>query len=240
MQTDQLKPGRRARRHQATQHEILDTARRQIAEAGAAALSLRAIARAMELTAPAIYRYFASRDELVTALIVAAYTSLADALAAGRDARAHDTPANRLLGLMLAYREWALAHPQDYALIFGTPIPGYAPPPGATEPAAARAMLVLAEGIAAALEASAAQLPPAYAAPAPAIAQQVERWRELLGFAGPRAALQIALVGWSRAHGLTSLELYGQMGRMIGDGAALYRAETIGLLRQIGLEPTEV
>src|SRR5512141_2660275 len=110
---------RQATRRSATRQEILDTARAQIAATGAAALSLRAIARQMELTAPALYRYFPSRDALVTALIVDAYHSLADALEAARDAIPETDPVGRILNIGTAYREWALIKPQWYMLIFG-------------------------------------------------------------------------------------------------------------------------
>src|SRR5262245_25193306 len=99
---------RQANRRSATRQEILDTARAQIAAAGAAALSLRAIARQMQLTAPALYRYFADRDALVTALIVDAFHSLADSLAAARDAETQAGMGKRLLEIALAYRAWAL------------------------------------------------------------------------------------------------------------------------------------
>ncbi len=239
METDRPTQSRRERQRQATRGEILDVARRQIAEMGAAALSLRAIARAMGLTAPAIYRYFGSRDELVTALIVDSYTSLAEALEGVRIAQDGREYAGRLLELMLAYRAWALAHPQDYALIFGTPIPGYAPPAGATEEAGSRALRVLVAEITAAIAVGALRPPLVYAAPEPELAQQLAAWRERFGVSVPAVALQLGLVCWARAHGLTSLELYGQVGRLLGDGAALYRAEALVLLGQLGLAPRE-
>src|SRR6185295_1221679 len=101
---------RQATRRSATRQEILDTARAQMAEAGAAALSLRAVARQMQLTAPALYRYFADRDALVTALIVEAFNALADSLAAVRDSQPEAGLGQRLLAIGLAYRAWALAH----------------------------------------------------------------------------------------------------------------------------------
>ncbi len=90
---------RRERVRAATIDEIKEIARRHIAEKGAAALSLRAIAREMGMTSPALYRYFASRDDLVTALIVDAYNSLADALEAARDACEEADHAGRLAAI---------------------------------------------------------------------------------------------------------------------------------------------
>ncbi|MEW5941158.1 MAG: TetR/AcrR family transcriptional regulator, partial [Chloroflexota bacterium] len=105
------------------QEAIKEKAWRQIAEEGAPALSLRAIARALKITAPAIYNYFPRRDDLVTALIVDAFTSLAEAQRASIESLPANDLKTRLATLGLAYREWALAYPQRYQLIFGTPIP---------------------------------------------------------------------------------------------------------------------
>lgn len=133
---------RRERLRTATIIEIKEIARRHMAEKGAAALSLRAIAREMGMSSPALYRYFASRNDLVTALIVDAYNGFADALQAARDGRAQDDHAGQLSAVAYAYRDWALAAPQEYALIFGTPIPAYEAPPDMPSPAAARSMSV--------------------------------------------------------------------------------------------------
>ncbi|HEY3474171.1 MAG TPA: TetR/AcrR family transcriptional regulator, partial [Anaerolineales bacterium] len=110
------------------QEAIKDTAWRQIAQYGAAALSLRAIARELKITAPAIYNYFPDRDALVTALIIDAYTSFGDWQLEARDSVSAGKHRKRLEAIGLAYRNWAHAYPQRYQLIFGTPIPGYRPP----------------------------------------------------------------------------------------------------------------
>ena len=229
-------PTRRERKHEATRAEIMDTARRQMAEHGAAAFSLRAIAREMQLTAPALYRYFPNRDELVTALIVEAYNSLADALEAAREAEPVGAHAKRLFAGGIAYREWALAHPQDYALIFGTPIPGYHAPEEQTNPAAKRAMDALIETLVAAWQAD--QLDPAqeYSKPAPALQKQLAAWKKNFGYTAPTQALHLALVCWSRLHGLTSLELFHQIQPMVTAPADLYRAEVLALLTSAGLK----
>ena len=130
---------RRERQREATSLEIRDTARRQLAASGAAALSLRAVAREMGLTAPALYRYFDDRDALLSALITDAYTSLTDRICAARDAQPADDPVARLVAACLAYRDWGLAEPHQFALVFGAPVPGYAAPEdGPTQEAGAR------------------------------------------------------------------------------------------------------
>lgn len=228
---------RRARVRLATQTEILDGARKQMAAEGAAALSLRAIASEMGMTAPALYRYFASRDELVTALIVDAFTSLGDALQRAQDEHADESHANRLLAILLAYRAWALAHPQDYALIFGTPIPGYVAPTEKTLPPAARGLDLIAAQLASALGKGEARLVPAYAKPLPGVQKQLIQWKKEYGLALPTAALHLALIAWTRVHGLTSLELYQLIPPSIQDPGELYRSEILVLLGQMGMSP---
>ncbi|MFE2993902.1 TetR/AcrR family transcriptional regulator [Nocardia sp. NPDC059246] len=105
--------------------EIKECAWRQIATAGASALSLNAIAKQVGMSGPALYRYFAGRDELITALVRDAYRSLADTLGAVRD--------SGVTGLAHAIREWALTDPQRYFVIYGTPVPGYHAPADTTE-----------------------------------------------------------------------------------------------------------
>ena len=116
---------------------IKDVAWQQITEKGAAAISLRAIARQLGITAPAIYNYFHRRDDLVTALIVDAFTSLGEAQNEALHGFPKDDLEGRLSALGLAYRNWAVTYPQRYQLIFGTPIPGYEAPAEITLPAAA-------------------------------------------------------------------------------------------------------
>src|SRR5512138_3763633 len=110
------------------QEAIKETAWKQIAEYGAPALSLRAIARELKISAPAIYNYFPDRDALVTALIIDAYTSFVDSQLEARDAVLEKDLKGRMNAIGMAYRTWALTYPQRYQLIFGTPIPGYEAP----------------------------------------------------------------------------------------------------------------
>src|SRR5687767_3369131 len=120
--------------------EIADAARRQLAEVGAAALSLRAVARELGMASSAVYRYFPSRDDLLTRLIIDGYDDL------GAAAEAADLPSaapvERWLAVCRAVRTWALAHPHEYALLYGSPVPGYAAPAD-TVPAASRVGVVL-------------------------------------------------------------------------------------------------
>ena len=120
--------GKRARNRVAVEAEILAVARRHLATEGAAALSLRAIARDLGMVSSGIYRYVEGRDELLTRLIVDSYDSLAQAVHAEHDrVPAHDL-AGRWAAVGHAVRDWALAHPHDFTLLYGSPVPDYEAP----------------------------------------------------------------------------------------------------------------
>lgn len=131
--------GIRARNRSAIEAEILRVGREHLGRYGAAALSLRAVARDLGMASSAVYRYVDSRDELLTRLIVAAYDCLADtvddALARLPDPAGPD-PSFR--AIVLATHRWAITHPHEYALIYGSPVPDYDAPPERTTPAGTR------------------------------------------------------------------------------------------------------
>ncbi len=189
--------------------EIKATARRHLATEGAD-LSLRAVARDMGMVSSALYRYFAGRDELLTALIIDAYDDCgaaaesADAAVAGRAG-----PTGRWLAVCHGVRRWALAHPAEYALVFGSPVPGYAAPPD-TVPAALRTpavlLRVLADGHAAGL------LPdPGPAGVPPAVLADLRRIRAGVVPDVPEALLAAGMLGWTALFGMLSFELFGQL-----------------------------
>ncbi|MFC8867764.1 TetR/AcrR family transcriptional regulator [Streptomyces sp. NPDC057148] len=190
--------------------EIKEHAREQIATAGASALSLNAIAKRMGMSGPALYRYFAGRDELITELVTDAYRSLADtfrsAAASGAD----------LAGLAHAMRAWALADPQRYFLVFGTPVPGYHAPADVTG--------IASETMAVILDACAA-LPYEDDGTAVLDAHLEGRRQWADGHPAPPAALHRALSFWTRLHGVLSLELAGHFAGMSFDPALLFDAE---------------
>ncbi|MFE6282701.1 TetR/AcrR family transcriptional regulator [Streptomyces sp. NPDC057877] len=197
--------------------EIKERAWEQIAAAGASALSLNAIAKQMGMSGPALYRYFASRDELITALIRDAYRSLADTFGAA----ARTGP--DLTALAHAMRDWALADPQRYFLVYGTPVPGYHAPDDVTT-IAAEIMTTLLDAC--------AELP------SPAPASPLEKHLEAhlathrqwaADHPAPPAALHRALTFWTRLHGTLSLELAGHYTGMGFDPALLFAAELADL-----------
>src|SRR5215469_13446558 len=114
--------------------EIKEAARRQLATEGAN-LSLRAIARELGVVSSALYRYFASRDDLLTALIIDAYNSLGEAAEQGEGAVARRDLAGRWLALGRSIRTWARENTPEYALLYGSPVPGYQAPQDTIGPA---------------------------------------------------------------------------------------------------------
>ncbi|MFG2495632.1 TetR/AcrR family transcriptional regulator [Streptomyces caniferus] len=194
--------------------EVKERAWEQIATAGASALSLNAIAKQMGMSGPALYRYFGSRDELITELIREAYRSLAETL------RAASTTGADLAGLAHALRGWALEDPQRYFLIYGTPVPGYHAPEDITG--------IASEMMTTLLDACAALVPDGPADEFSAHLEDHRDWAD--GHPAPPAALHRALAFWTRLHGVLSLELAGHFTNMGFDPALFFAAELDDLL----------
>lgn len=212
------------------QEAIKDTAWKQIAGQGAAALSLRGIARELKITAPAIYNYFPDRDALVTALIIDAYTSLGDFEFAARDAVSEEDLAGRLRATGGAYREWAVSYPQRYQLIFGTPIPGYEAPKEKVLPSAARSLGALVSVIDA-LRSRGILSDEGFPSVHPGYEPQFEVWKTLAGNFDI-FSLSVSMIIWSRVHGLVSLEISGNMPPFGLDGSALFHYEIESIVSQ--------
>src|SRR5215831_19483939 len=152
--------GRTARERVRTEliREITEIARRQLATDGAAGLSLRAVAREMGMVSSAIYRYFPSRDDLLTTLIIDGYNAVGAAVEKAEAACPAEDYAARWLAACRAVRAWALAHPHEYALVYGSPVPGYQSPERTIGPAS-RAAAVFGKIISDAYQAEAAGAP---------------------------------------------------------------------------------
>ncbi|WP_394362571.1 TetR/AcrR family transcriptional regulator [Amycolatopsis sp. SB7-3] len=189
--------------------EIKQHAWEQIATAGVPALSLNAIAKKVGMSGPALYRYFASRDDLITALIRDAYRSLADTVRAAFDGGAD------LAGLAVTIRDWARSDPQRYFLIYGTPVPGYHAPEDTTA--------ISSEVMAVLLEACRA-IP--VDGPETPFDKHLDGHRDWAGDdPAPSATLHRALAFWTRLHGVLSLELAGHFTGMKFDPDLLISAE---------------
>lgn len=194
----------------------------QLAAVGAGNLSLRAIARELALSAPAIYNHYADRDALVTALITDAYASLGDYQLAALETIPADDPRGRLRATGTAYRTWALEMPQRYQLIFGTPIPGYQAPPDILPVAgrSLRALVSVIDQLAAAHLLNTTGLPIVMPAALPMFAM----WQQHTGAQNP-AALTVAIAIWGRVHGLVSLEIARSIPMFGPTGGGLYEYE---------------
>jgi AcrR family transcriptional regulator len=226
---------RRERVRQATVMEIKAVARAQMAAEGTAGVTLRAIAREMGMTAPALYRYFGSRDELVTALVTDAYDALADAMEVAVETASGGGHAERVRAAFGAFRAWGLEHPTEFALIFGSPIPGYVAPE-ATRPAGLRYTDLLGRLLAEALTDGALDPARIETRPSPALARQVEDFQRRRGGPGlPAPVMAFGLGAWAHVHGLVALEVFGHLAPAIGDGDALFDQEMDTIIRQSGL-----
>jgi AcrR family transcriptional regulator len=212
------------------QEAIKETAWKQIAEFGAPALSLRAIARDLKITAPAIYNYFPDRDALVTALIIDAYKSFGDSQLTARDAVPESDITGRMRAIGLAYRTWALTDPQRYQLIFGTPIPGYETPLMEVLPSAARSLSALVSVVEQLRVSGRLNV-----ASFPEVNKQYkisfETWKKYGGDVD-MLSMSVAMVIWSRVHGIVSLEIANNLPPFGANGDELYLFELDSIARQ--------
>ncbi|MET4781806.1 TetR/AcrR family transcriptional regulator [Glaciihabitans sp. UYNi722] len=227
----------RARARTALTREILDVARRQLATVGAAGLSLRAVAHELEMVPSGLYRYFASRDVLLTALIVEAYTAVGDqaesALAQTRDSNHRD----RWCAVCTSVRDWAVAHPQEFALIYGSPVPDYRAPTDTVAPSARVYTLLL--GILSDSARAGLLAPPSTQAPLPTtLAEDAAALLSALNFSDltPEVLLR-GITAWTQILGALSQELFGHLGGAFRTNADLF-THTVELTADlVGLAP---
>jgi AcrR family transcriptional regulator len=213
----------RSVQHLDLHNAIKETAWSQISQLGAASLSLRSIARELKITAPAIYNYFPRREDLITALIIDAYTSFGDWQYEARDSVATADLTGRFRSTGLSYRNWALKFPQRYQLIFGTPIPGYVAPHEKVLPFAARslgALVSIMEEIRKAGRLNIDHFPQV----SPGYEAAFEVWQS---FSEPAdsLSLSVAILIWTQVHGLVSLEIANNLPPFGLSGDALYMYE---------------
>jgi AcrR family transcriptional regulator len=190
--------------------EIKDAARRQLATEGASRLSLRAIARELGVASSALYRYFPSRDDLLTALIMDAYDSLGEHAEHGADGIPAGDHPRRWGAVCAAIRSWALAHPQEYALVYGSPVPGYQAPADTITPASRVWMALLREVrdcAAAGRLRTQGEDPPL----TEAMAAEADRLAAEVGLELPHPVLVRSVVAWTQLFGMISLELFGHL-----------------------------
>jgi AcrR family transcriptional regulator len=222
----------RARVRAEMTEEIKAAARRHLAADGAN-LSLRAVARELGMVSSAIYRYFASRDELLTALIVDAYNTLGAAAERAEAAVDRADLLGRWLATCRAVREWALENPHEYALIYGSPVPGYAAPQDTIPPASRLPVLIggiLRDGF------QAGRLPAESAPPVPeSLHPNLAVVAETIGAEVPPALMARGMTAWLQLFGAVSFELFGQLNNVVDDRAAFFEYQMRTAAQLVGL-----
>lgn len=222
--------GARARARAEVRAAILAAAAKRVAEDGANDLSLRAVARDVGMVSSAVYRYFPSRDDLLTALIIEAYDSLGDHSEAAIAASRGRPGAERWVDAALAIRAWALAHRNDYALIYGTPVPGYAAPDDtvASGTRVSRALVSIVR--------DANELEPIPDHPiTPSLTASFAALRQEIDLDVDDATTLAVVTAWTQLFGLLSFELFGQTRNFVDDDEALFRASATAMAASIGL-----
>ncbi|MFF3457541.1 TetR/AcrR family transcriptional regulator [Streptomyces sp. NPDC002730] len=210
---------------------IKDEARKQLAAEGAAKLSLRAVARELGMVSSALYRYFPSRDDLLTALIVDAYDAVgAAAETALAAAPAPDDHPARWTAICSAVRVWALAHPHEYALIYGSPVPGYTAPQDTVGPAS-RVGLALISVARDAYRSGGIALPPL----AEELRPEAHRLTADIAPDLPPAVVVALVAAWSQLFGLISFELFGQFNRVVEERDVFFGQAAARLAHEVGL-----
>jgi AcrR family transcriptional regulator len=229
-------PSRRDRLRAGMVEEIKDLARRQLAEGGPGAISLRAIARELGTASSALFRYYPSYNDLISALVVDSYNSVADAVIAARDAQPPTDYAGRWMALCRAYRRWSLDNPGEFALLHGTPVPGYEAPEEITGPSASRSIEAALSLYVAAVQAEAAD--PGYSQ-IPTDLEEGALWRSLT--ADQTSAYQppfagIVLSAWAAVLGYLVVEIFGSMSSLIDDTDRLYSAHVRNGMLTMGFD----
>jgi AcrR family transcriptional regulator len=228
-------PGRRERLRAETVAEIKDAARRLLVTGGPAAVSLRAIARDMGMTAPALYRYFDSLDALVLALVTDLFEELRGAVeeTAGTHARAE--PLTRIAHMARAFRRWSLGHPAEFALMFGSPVPGvtqFAEQCGPVNDAGARFgetfFTVLGEFYAShPFEAAVPELPEER------LRDILEPYRATFGDRFPLPVVYLLVAAWTRVYGIVAMEVFGHLTWAMTDVEPMFELEMARTLAQL-------
>jgi AcrR family transcriptional regulator len=212
--------GKRQESREQIEARIIDLGRRQLAEGGAAGLSVRAIARDLGMVSSAVYRYVSSRDELLTLLLVDAYSDLADTVDRARET-AGEAWSDDVIAIARAARAWAVADPARWALLYGSPVPGYHAPAERTVPAGTRVVGAFFDAVAAGIATGDIRLTDDLA-PQP-MSSDFERVRHEFGFPGDDLVTAKCFLLWAGVLGAISLEVFGQYGAdTLTDPAAVF------------------
>ncbi|MEM7345500.1 MAG: TetR/AcrR family transcriptional regulator [Chloroflexota bacterium] len=221
--------------NEATRQKIKEIARDLMVEKGTAGLSLRAIAKKMKMTAPALYHYYESLDDLITALIVDAFTGHATFVRAARDKAAEKghSYGQQIFCEALAYRQWFVDNPIQFQLVYGNPIPGYVAPGEVTVPAARQIGEIFMESIVAGIQAGEIDMSTANYIVPPTVLAHYQGTQQL-----PEditEAFHAMNYAWCTMHGTVALEIYNHFQPVVGDVDAFYKQAIHRLLSDIGV-----
>ena len=230
---------RRDRVRAETSREILDTARRVLVEQGLDGLALRAVAREMGMTAPALYRYFTSREDLVEHLVADLYDEVSDAMEAARDAEPAELPGRQLLAASRAFRAWATSHRAEFGLLFGSPLEsvggvGRGDSEGPAEEAARRFGQVFGALVAQIYLERGFPIP-ADDDIAPDLRRQLGDWCETFPVPLPLGVMHVFLSCWIRLYGMVCMEVFGHLRFALDDAGPMFEAELRSLGEILGI-----
>jgi AcrR family transcriptional regulator len=225
-------PSRRERLRAQTVQEIKTVAREHLAAHGPTGVQLRAVARDVGMTAPALYRYFDSHEALLAALVGDLYGELADVIEAATAPSNGDLTA-RLAGSARAFRSWSIQHPAEFTLLFGSPIPGVDVAEDGPEHQQARRFGQAFGALFA--EMWETQPFPVPETIDPEMRATLERYRDHVGVTLPAEAIAVFLSCWVRLYGAVTMEVFGHVSFAMSDAAPLFEAELRGLTDRLGL-----
>ncbi len=229
-------PTRRERLRTATLAEIKQAARQLVVRHGPTAISLRAIGRELGMSAPALYRYFPSLEALVMAVCSDVYDELRDAVTAA--GQATTGPAEQLLAMARGFRAWSVAHPQEFALLFGTPVPGVVELEEdcvSPDHPAARVGAVFLKPFALIWH----QLGHPAEVDDPTNAEQLARALAVHDEAVTPACMYAFLGAWTRLYGMVALEVFGHLRWALTDVEPLFEAEIAAFVSALASGPAE-
>jgi AcrR family transcriptional regulator len=239
-----LAPSRRDRVRAATTQEIIQTARKLLVEQGPDAVSLRAIAREMGMTAPALYRYFGSREELLRHLVASIFTEIADhvktaihaaAETAGSDPTEPEIMAIKMMAGCREFRSWALTHVPEFSMLFGSPVAGYDVILDDPTVECGRQFGKVFLDLFGDLYRRRPFPIPEDSEIQPELRQQLARYREDLSSDLPLGALQTFLRCWVLLYGTVSLEVFGHLRFALDDASPMFELMLSDMAPMIGL-----
>lgn len=202
--------GKRQESRERIEALIVEVGRRHLLTHGAAGLSLRAVARDAGMVSSAVYRYVGSRDELLTLLLVDAYSDLADAVDRARPSAPPASWREEIVAMAHAVRDWASAHPAGWALLYGSPVPGYHAPAEQTVAPGTRVVGAFFGAVAAGIDAG--EIPGTNSIAAQPLSSDFDRLRDEFGFGGDDAVVAKCFLLWAAVVGAVSLEVFGGYG----------------------------